>query len=103
MKNVPFFLILFMLLFTVASFGLLTQLTEEGEKVKYVKNQEAPANCVEVGIVSSGFIQLNMSENELMKQLRNKTANLGGNFLVVESVEASDATFKGKGIAYKCQ
>lgn len=103
MKNVPFLVALFVLLFSIASFGLLTQLTEDGEKVKYVKNKKAPANCEEVGTVSSGFIQLNMSENELIKQLRNKTANLGGNFLVVESVEASDATFKGKGTAYKCQ
>lgn len=82
-----------------------TTLTPEGQLVNLVTKKEAPAECELIDDVGTGFSG-KIDANSVKKTLRNQTAELGGNLVVVDTIEAHsgpDGTFyKGTGRAYKC-
>jgi hypothetical protein len=97
-----------------------TDLNEAARNVKYSTKSEAPKDCKELGEVSVGEVSLSSPFNALpniesvKNAMRNKTNEMGGNFLVVDTINsvavASNAAtgapgstrFVGSGRAYQC-
>jgi len=82
-------------------------LTEGGKNVRYVVKEEAAKDCQELGEVSVGNESFGMpptSIEEVKTRMRNKTAEMGGNFLVIDAISSlANVEFKGSGRAYKCK
>jgi uncharacterized protein DUF4156 len=103
-KNKLFFLLLSIIIarttFSCAS------LSEAGKGVKYATKAEAPSNCTELGEVTDGFMGSG-SIGDVKISMRNNTAEMGGNFLVIDTIEKGynnngSTYYKGSGRAYKC-
>lgn len=76
--------------------------SEEGKQVRILK--EAPANCSELGDISSGNIASKASHTAVKNNLRNEVAGLGGNVLVLDSISAvSFGGYSGSGRALSCE
>lgn len=88
------------------------KLDKRAEKVKYVTKAEAPASCSllgEVEVSDQGFRgpgDIPQSLGELKTVMRNRTADLGGNFLVIDEMDTvkgeNGSEYMGTGRAYKC-
>lgn len=82
------------------------QLTEGGKNVQYVTKQEAPKNYTKLGEVSVGETSFASSVAGAITMLRNETAKMGGDFLVIDVLEkfyGDNGTFwyGANGRAYK--
>ena len=81
-------------------------LTVKGKEVKYFTKAEAPSNCKEIGEVELGFPKP-ISVSEAKIKLRNKTAEMGGDFLVIDTIEVNgegaSKYYDATGRAYKCE
>ncbi len=77
-------------------------LTEAGKGVRVLK--EAPKNCKELGDLSSGTFASKPSQTDVKNDLRNKTAEMGGNLLVLDSINSVfRGGYSGSGRAFKCR
>jgi hypothetical protein len=76
--------------------------------VKYSTKSEAPAGCNEIGEVSSGSLVPLFDMASVKNSLRNKTAETGGNYLVIDAIKnvsgtnGSSTGYSGSGRAYQC-
>jgi hypothetical protein len=85
-------------------------LTPGGKMVKYVTKQEAPAGCEEIGEVALGAFDKATSVTDAKVRMRNKAAEQGGNFLVIDTFEKTTmynnnvqtTYYDGSGRSYKC-
>jgi len=89
----------------VLGFTACATLTPGGQNVTYVTKQEAPTGYTFLGEVSLGMLEYGQSYKDTLIRLRNKTAEMGGDFLVVDSIESvqsgNSSYFEGSGRAYK--
>ncbi len=89
-------------------FGSCAGLNESAQTVKYSTKSEAPAGCKEIGEVSSGSLVPLFDMTSVKNSLRNKTAEMGGNYLVIDAItNVSDTNgrssgYAGSGRAYQC-
>lgn len=87
--------------------GCLTaQLTPGGTNVEYVTKQEAPKAYKLLGDVSFGGLEGGSSVQDTIVRMRNKTAEMGGDFLVIDVIEKhyndqGGQWYTGNGRAYK--
>ena len=97
----------------IAMFALLltascgTPITSAGQRVKYVTKSEAPPECQMIDSVShDGAFECEPSVTDAQNALRNKTADMGGNFLVIDVVIAQNTEngtcYKSTGRAFSC-
>jgi hypothetical protein len=77
--------------------------------VKYVTKTEAPQFCKKIGEVSVGSIIPLLDMESVKNSMRNKTADMGGNYLVIDEIKTIPAPtpgastgYAGSGRAYKC-
>ena len=99
--------LIFMILLAVFTSSCMATLTKGGKSVKYVTKAEAPSDCKEIGEVELGFPK-GGSVSDVKIKLRNKTAEMGGNFLVIDTIEVAydqngGKYYDGSGRAYKCE
>lgn len=98
MKNL---LPILILLTVVGCFS--TTLTEQGKKVQLLMKEEAPKEYQLINDIAT----TGLGESDIIgvkNNLRNKTAELGGNLVVVDTIEmhSGEATYyTGNGRAYK--
>jgi Domain of unknown function (DUF4156) len=88
--------------------GACASLNESGQNVKYATKSEAPAGCKEIGEVSVGSLFQMYDMTSVKNAMRNKTAEMGGNFLVIDDIKnvrganGSSSGYAGSGRAYQC-
>jgi hypothetical protein len=88
--------------------GSCASLNESGQNVKYATKTEAPAGCKEIGEVSSGTLMAMYDMTSVKNSMRNKTAEMGGNYLVIDGIKnvpganGSSSGYAGSGRAYQC-
>ncbi|HRX16329.1 MAG TPA: DUF4156 domain-containing protein [Spirochaetota bacterium] len=93
----------------IALAGCFSAQLKEGAGVDYVTKKEAPAKCKKIGEVelSASNFEVAISASDVIVKLRNKTAIMGGDFLVVDIIEAESNNagkyYTGFGRAYKCK
>jgi len=91
-----------------ALFASCAGLSESAQNVKYATKSEAPAECKEIGEVSTGSLVPMFDMTSVKNSLRNKTAEMGGNYLVVDEIKSvrgtngSSTGYAGSGRAYQC-
>jgi len=86
------------------------QLTDAGEGVRHVSRADMPTSCNLLGDVAIGIppdAARPRTEEELIMLMRNKTGELGGNYVVLDSStteQDSDGRdyYRGRGIGYAC-
>ncbi len=89
-------------------FASCSGLSESAQNVKYATKSEAPAACKEIGEVSTGSLIPMFDMTSVKNSLRNKTAEMGGNYLVVDEIKnvsgvnGSSNGYAGSGRAYRC-
>lgn len=64
----------------------VTKLTPEGETVKVLMKQEAPANAQLLGTVETGLFEEHSTIMSVQNSLRNNAAKMGGNLLVIDVI-----------------
>ncbi|PKL35999.1 MAG: hypothetical protein CVV44_17405 [Spirochaetae bacterium HGW-Spirochaetae-1] len=104
MKNIlKVSLILLVAMFVFS--GCQTALTKEGGAVRIIMKEEPPAGAKMLATIESGMFSNHPSVVSVQNDLRNKTAELGGNLLVVDVIVAKSSeggiTYSGNGRAYK--
>jgi hypothetical protein len=83
-------------------------LSESAQNVKYATKTEAPAGCKEIGEVSVGSLVSMYDMTSVKNAMRNKTAEMGGNYLVIDDIKTvagangSSSGYAGTGRAYQC-
>ena len=83
-------------------------LNESGQNVKYATKTEAAKDCKEVGEVSVGSLFPLFDMTSVKNAMRNKTAEMGGNYLVIDDIKNVAGTnggsngYAGAGRAYQC-
>src|ERR1700733_1719228 len=97
-------------------------LNESAQNVKYSTKSEAPKECKELGEVSVGSFLPHVTMESVKNEMRNKTAAMGGNFLVIDEIKSvsnstppmvgsnglmmsggsSSSGYAGSGRAYQC-
>src|SRR5271154_3977589 len=97
-------------------------LNESAQNVKYSTKSEAPKDCKEIGEVSVGSFLPHVTMESVKNEMRNKTAEMGGNFLVIDEIKSvtsstpptigsnglligggsSSDGYSGSGRAYQC-
>ena len=82
-------------------------LSTQGEKIRYVTKEEAPKDCKEIGDVTVGRIINLYSMKDVKNAMRNETAKMGGNFLVIDQTNYIPnpnglGGYEGTGRAYQC-
>jgi PBP1b-binding outer membrane lipoprotein LpoB len=88
--------------------GSCTNLNESAQSVKYATKSEAPKDCTELGEVSVGSLLPLYNLESVKNAMRNKTSEMGGNFLVIDDIKSvannTGATtgYTGSGRAYQC-
>jgi hypothetical protein len=93
---------------TCAFLGSCAGLKESAQNVKYSTKSEAPKDCSEIGEVSVGSILSLFDMTSVKNAMRNKTAEMGGNYLVIDDIKSvRDANggpggYAGSGRAYRC-
>jgi Domain of unknown function (DUF4156) len=118
MGKIGFRLLLAACVFLASCAGL----NESAQNVKYSTKSEAPKDCTEIGEVSVGSIFAHLTMESVKNEMRNKTAAMGGNFLVIDEIKSvtsytpptvganglmmgggsSSSGYAGSGRAYKC-
>ena len=89
-------------------FASCAGLSESAQNVKYATKSEAPAGCKEIGEVATGSLMPMFDMTSVKNSLRNKTAEMGGNYLVVDEIKnvpganGSSNGYAGSGRAYQC-
>ena len=84
MKNIVFYV----LLAVGALAASCSSLNESAQNVKYSTKSEAPKDCREIGEVSVGSILAHFTMESVKNEMRNKTAEMGGNFLVIDEIKS---------------
>ncbi len=84
MKNVVFYV----LLAICVLLGSCSSLDESAQNVKYSTKSEAPKDCREIGEVSVGSILPHLTMESVKNEMRNKTSQMGGNFLVIDEIKS---------------
>ena len=84
MKNIVFYV----LLAVCALAASCSSLNESAQNVKYSTKSEAPKDCREIGEVSVGSILAHFTMESVKNEMRNKTAEMGGNFLVIDEIKS---------------
>jgi hypothetical protein len=99
-----------------------SSLNESAQNVKYSTKSEAPKDCKELGEVSVGSFLPHVTMESVKNEMRNKTAAMGGNFLVIDEIKSvssstppmvgsngfmmgggsSSSGYAGSGRAYQC-
>ena len=91
-------------------FGCIS-LTPGGTSVKYVTKAEAPKECkllgeVDIGSGAMGFEPQATNMRDAKILMRNKAAEMGANFLVIDDIESENGehtkTYSASGRAYLC-
>lgn len=84
----------------LGTFGCAATLTAAGMKVKATKTAPPP-ECTEIGDVSAGY---EGSPEAIRNELRNKAAEKGANYLVINEIISSGMynLLVGSGTAYHC-
>jgi hypothetical protein len=95
-------------------------LNEAAQNVKYSTKSEASKDCKEIGEVSVGSILPLYTIESVKNAMRNKTTEMGGNFLVIDEIKGvssgssvsnvvggtssytSTSGYTGSGRAYQC-
>jgi hypothetical protein len=97
-------------------------LNESTQNVKYSTKSEASKDCKELGEVSVGSFLPHVTMESVKNEMRNKTAAMGGNFLVIDEIKSvssstppmvgsnglmmsggsSSSGYAGSGRAYQC-
>ena len=97
-------------------------LNESAQNVKYSTKSEASKDCKELGEVSVGSFLPHITMESVKNEMRNKTAAMGGNFLVIDEIKSvssstppmvgsnglmtgggsSSSGYAGSGRAYQC-
>ena len=89
-------------------------LNEAAKSVKYSTKSEASKDCKEIGEVSVGSIVTLYTIESVKNAMRNKTTEMGGNFLVIDEVKSvssgsgvsntagGTSGYTGSGRAYQC-
>jgi len=98
------------LLLSLAGCSTAIQLTESGTAVHRITRADMPSGCNLLGDIAIGIppdAARPRTEDELHILMRNKTGELGGNHLVVDSAQeredaAGNPYFRGRGIGYAC-
>jgi hypothetical protein len=65
-----------------------SSLNESAQNVTYSTKSEAPKDCREIGEVSVGSIIAHLTMESVKNEMRNKTAAMGGNFLVIDEIKS---------------
>jgi Domain of unknown function (DUF4156) len=84
MKNIVFYV----LLAVGALAASCSSLNESAQNVKYSTKSEAPKDCREIGEVSVGSILAHFTMESVKNEMRNRTAEMGGNFLVIDEIKS---------------
>ena len=106
MKKRSFSLIALLALCTLLS--SCAGLKESAANVKYSTTTLAPSDCNALGAVSAGSIISYWTMTSARNALRNQTATMGGNFLIIDDLyrvsglNGTFAGFAGHGRAYRC-
>src|SRR5580698_4751674 len=99
-----------------------SSLNESAQNVQYSTKSEAPKDCKEIGEVSVGSFLPHVTMESVKNEMRNKTAAMGGNFLVIDEIKSvssstppmvgsnglmtgggsSSSGYAGSGRAYQC-
>ena len=98
------------LLLGLAGCSTAIQLTDQGQGVRHITRADMPGGCNLLGDIAIGIppdAARPRTEEELHILMRNKTGELGGNHLVVDSAQQrEDASgnpyYRGRGIGYAC-
>jgi hypothetical protein len=109
-----------LLLATCVFLGSCAGLNESAQNVKYSTKSEAPKDCTEIGEVSVGSIFAHLTMESVKNAMRNKTSEMGGNFLVIDEIKSvsnsnpmvgangtmmsgsTSSGYTGSGRAYQC-
>lgn len=92
---------LFLIALTL-NFVSCASLSDSGKRVSIVK--EVSQSCQELGDLSSGNLASKPSHSDVKNDLRNQTAELGGNTLIVDSLSAVPfGGYSGSGRAFTCK
>ena len=67
--------------------GSCTELHETAQNVQYSTKSEAPKDCKQIGEVAVGSIIPLFDMTSVKNAMRNKTAQMGGNFLVIDDIK----------------
>jgi len=95
---------------TLAGCATGIQLTEAGEGVRHVSRADMPTSCNLLGDVAIGIppdAARPRTQEELILLMRNKTGELGGNYVVLDSSSTEQDSdgrdyYRGRGIGYAC-
>jgi hypothetical protein len=88
--------------------GSCAGLKDSAQSVTYSTKTEAPKDCTEIGEVSVGSIFSLFDMTSVKNAMRNKTAEMGGNYLVIDELRSVQGTngssggYAGSGRAYRC-
>jgi hypothetical protein len=88
--------------------GSCSSLNESAQNVKYATKSEAPKECTELGEVSVGSLMPLYNMESVKNSMRNKTSEIGGNFLVIDDIKSvanntgTTTGYAGSGRAYQC-
>ena len=119
MKKTGFYVLMAICVLLLAS---CSGLNESAQNVKYSTKSEAPKDCKEIGEVSVGSFLAHVTMESVKNEMRNKTAAMGGNFLVIDEIKSvssstpptvgsnglmmgggfSSSGYAGSGRAYQC-
>ena len=119
MKKTGFYVLMATCVLLLAS---CSGLNESAQNVKYSTKSEAPKDCKEIGEISVGSFIAHMTMESVKNEMRNKTAAMGGNFLVIDEIKSvssytpptvgnnglmmgggsSSSGYAGSGRAYQC-
>jgi len=98
--------LIFLTIIFISIIGCATILTKEGKFVKLFVKQEAPSNAEFLGDIETSFLG-EPSVKGVKNYLRNKTAKMGGNLVVIDFIDVTynrnDGTkmYSGDGRAYR--
>lgn len=97
-------------LLAAAGCSTAIQLTDRGRLVNHITRADMPSGCNLLGDVAIGIppdAARPRTEADLVILMRNKSAEMGGNTLLVDDSEQREDSsgnpyFRGRGIAYAC-
>jgi len=100
MKKILNLSFLILLLGSLSSCIGTAKLSTQGAEVRYVTKAEAPKACKELGEVGFESFESSSSFPETKIMFKNKTAKMGGNFLVFDILKSPNVA---SGRAYHCE
>lgn len=100
--------IAFATLLAALSGCVTTRLSSEGEAVRVTSNSEAVQGCEYIGEVrasdrmNGGMLGQGAAEENTLRRLKNRTAEMGGNVVLLTTANAGMAGASTLGEAYRC-